>query len=162
MEENSVSREEMTEALDNLKKEILDQIPSLSTSTEETLSQTLSQNTLIERIEALEESIAGLEQDSGDHHPLGLCFQDSCQPCVGHLSYVVQQARRGLLDELATASKWAGVEQQAGTVVESYQRWEKEGKPQGSPTPDSNDKKDIVTIDLGGGKTIDVSAEERG
>lgn len=105
-------------------------------------------------------NIAGLEQDSGDHHPLGLCFQDSCQPCVGHLSYVVQQARRGLLDELFTASKWAGVEQEESAVVEGYQRWEKEGKPRGSnSTPDSNDKKNVVTIDLGGGKTIDVSAD---
>ena len=145
MEENSVSREEMTEALDNLKKEILDQIPS--------------QNTLIEKVN---EGIAPLKQEiealkTSELHPVGLCFKDSCQPCMGHIISIVQKACRQLLDGLQEACESAGLKQEAGKVATAYQNWQRTGKPSsdgGDKSP--KDKEVLFTLDLGGGEPLDI------
>ena len=141
MTDKAVTGNEMAKALDNLKNEL-----------------TTSLSTLEEKIKPLEESIAGLEQSSGngDPHPSSMCFQDTCEPCKAHLSHVVQQARKGLLAELAQASRWAKAEQQMGVIIEGYQRWEKEGRPEKKEDGNSDGDKKGVTIDLGEGRTIDV------
>ena len=160
-----MDKNEMAEILRNLKElpgrmtALEQQITSMSSSTTKAdLNLTPTPRPLEERIKALEEGEDGKEAPVAQH-PSSMCFQDTCEPCKAHLSHVVQQARKGLLAELGQASRWAGLEQEAGTVVEGYQRWEKEGRPAAADNKPKEDKKDGVTIDLGGGRTVDVPPE---
>ena len=142
----TVTRQEMANAMEGLKGELLEEVKTTAAAQ---MAQTLSESGL-EGMSSEQLARLGL---LAEHGP-GICSDDHCSHCEKDRirfrqegEALASKAKRTLFAELAQAAQWGGVVDEANQVALTYERWQTEGKPDGveAPVP-AEEQKDAVQL----------------
>ena len=130
-----MNRKEIEELVAKNLKKIQEELIDPLTAKVEELSTSSGTGSAPEVAE-LRQELAGVKDaiNGAASHPEGLCENGHCVGCrsslVIHRQRVYPEAQKAMMEQLAKAAAFAGVEREASVLHKAYVAWKAAGKPE--------------------------------